>query len=105
VICEESDSESQEYLFYKTLNGAHIGDLFMSLIHTCEQKGANPFHYLTELLRHAEESKQKPAEWMPWKLPCDADAPHRLPQRNMMAGLLAGKDALRPAGRTRFKCV
>jgi hypothetical protein len=26
----------------------------------------NPFDYLTELLRHAEELKQKPSEWMPW---------------------------------------
>ena len=36
-------------LFYKTLNGAGVGDLFMSLIHTCELNGANPFDYLTEL--------------------------------------------------------
>ncbi len=47
-------------LFYKTLNGAGVGDLFMSLIHTCELNGANPFDYLTELLRHAEELKRKP---------------------------------------------
>jgi len=53
-------------LFYKTLNGAKVGDLFMSLIHTCELNGANPFDYLTELLRHADEVKQKPSEWMPW---------------------------------------
>jgi transposase len=53
-------------LFYKTMNGAGVGDLFMSLIHTCELNGANPFHYLTELLRHAEELKQRPSEWMPW---------------------------------------
>jgi transposase len=53
-------------LFYKTLNGAGVGDLFMSLIHTCEQNGANPFDYVTELQRHAAELKQKPAEWMPW---------------------------------------
>ena len=39
-------------LFYKTMNGAHVGDLFMSLIHTCELNGANPFDYLTEFLRH-----------------------------------------------------
>jgi hypothetical protein len=26
----------------------------------------NPFDYLTELLRHAEELKQSPSEWMPW---------------------------------------
>ena len=53
-------------LFYKTLNGAGVGDLFMSLIHTCELNGANPFDYLTELQRHAEELKSNPSGWMPW---------------------------------------
>lgn len=53
-------------LFYKTVNGAWVGDLFMSLIHTCELNRANPFHYLTELQRHAETLKQASAEWMPW---------------------------------------
>ena len=53
-------------LFYKTLNGAGVGDLFMSLIHTCELNGANPFDYLTQLLRHDEELKRNPSEWMPW---------------------------------------
>jgi hypothetical protein len=53
-------------LFYKTLKGAAVGDLFMSLIHTCQLNDANPFDYLTELQRHAAELKQKPSEWMPW---------------------------------------
>lgn len=53
-------------LFYKTRNGARRGDLFMSLIHTCELNGVNPFDYLTELQRHSEELKQNPAAWMPW---------------------------------------
>ena len=53
-------------LFYKTMNGAEVGDLFMSLIHTCELNHANPFDYLTELQRHAEELKQNPSAWMPW---------------------------------------
>ena len=53
-------------LFYKTRNGARMGDLYMSLIHTCELNGGNPFDYLIELQRHAEELKQRPAEWMPW---------------------------------------
>ena len=53
-------------LFYKTSNGAGVGDLFMSLIHTCELNKANPFDYLTELQKHSEELKQKPSEWMPW---------------------------------------
>jgi transposase len=52
--------------FYKTENGAHVGDLFMSLIHTCELNGANPFHYLTELQKHARELAAAPADWMPW---------------------------------------
>ena len=51
---------------YKTENGAHVGDLFMSLIHTCELNGANPFHYLTELQKHASEVAAVPADWMPW---------------------------------------
>ncbi|HEX3876773.1 MAG TPA: transposase [Bryobacteraceae bacterium] len=53
-------------LFYKTVNGARVGDLFMSLIHTCELNMVNPFDYLTELLRHPAETKASPAEWMPW---------------------------------------
>ena len=53
-------------LFYKTLNGAEVGDLYMSLIHTCELNGVNPFDYLTELQRHTQELGAKPAEWMPW---------------------------------------
>jgi hypothetical protein len=52
--------------FYKTENGARVGDLFMSLIHTCELNGVNPFDYLTELQKHADELCVHPADWMPW---------------------------------------
>ena len=38
----------------------------MSLIHTCELCGANPFDYLTELDRHAAELSADPKAWMPW---------------------------------------
>jgi transposase len=53
-------------LFYRTLNGAQVGDLYMSLIHTCQLCDANSFDYLSELQRHAEELASQPAEWMPW---------------------------------------
>src|ERR1035437_8432285 len=53
-------------LFYRTLHGAEVGDLFMTLIPTCELCGANSFDYLTELQRHARELTANPAEWMPW---------------------------------------
>jgi hypothetical protein len=53
-------------LFYKTENGAEMGDLFMSLIHTCELNGVNPFEYLIALQKHAAELAKNPAAWMPW---------------------------------------
>jgi transposase len=53
-------------LFYKTTNGAQVGDLFMSLIHSSELAGANPFDYLTELQKHFEDLAANPSQWMPW---------------------------------------
>jgi transposase len=53
-------------LFYKTENGAQVGDLYMSLIHTAELCGANPFDYLTELQKYAEQVAANPKQWMPW---------------------------------------
>ena len=53
-------------LFYRTLHGAEAGDLFMSLIHTCELAGANPFHYLAKLQKHPTELASNPSAWMPW---------------------------------------
>ncbi|HEY1892419.1 MAG TPA: IS66 family transposase [Steroidobacteraceae bacterium] len=58
-------------LFYKTRNGARVGDLFMSLIYTCQLNEANPFDYLTELQQHAEALAACPERWMPWNY-CDA---------------------------------
>jgi transposase len=53
-------------LFYKTRNGARVGDLFMSLIYTCQLNEANPFDYLTELQRHADTLAASPERCMPW---------------------------------------
>jgi transposase len=53
-------------LFYKTRNGARVGDLFMSLIYTCQLNEANPFDYLTELQQHAAVLAACPERWMPW---------------------------------------
>ena len=53
-------------LFYKTQNGARVGDLFMSLIYTSQLNGANPFDYLTQLQRHVEQVAVRPELWMPW---------------------------------------
>lgn len=53
-------------MFYKTANGAKVGDLYMSLIATAKLADADPFDYLNELQRHAEEMADDPAAWMPW---------------------------------------
>jgi transposase len=53
-------------LFYKTLNGAGVGDLFMSLIHTCDLNRVNPFEYLIALQEHAKDVQATPTAWMPW---------------------------------------
>jgi transposase len=53
-------------LFYRTLHGSEVGDLFMSLIHSCELAGVNAFDYLSQLQRHTAELVANPTAWMPW---------------------------------------
>jgi hypothetical protein len=53
-------------LFYKTLAGARVGDVFMSLIHSAELNKANPFDYLVALQRYRALVEENPEEWMPW---------------------------------------
>jgi len=57
-------------LFYRTERGAHVADLFMSLIYTCQRNGADPFHYLTALQTHAAALAAAPQDWLPWTY-CD----------------------------------
>ena len=69
-ICERALKKAilhrKSAYFFKTQNGARVGDLFMSLIHTCELNAANPFHYLTALQKHARAMAAAPGQWMPW---------------------------------------
>ena len=65
-------------LFYKTENGARVGDIFMSLIHTSELCEVNAFDYLVALQRHADVVEKNPAAWMPWNY------------TEALAGLVAG---------------
>jgi transposase len=69
-VCERALKKAilhrKNALFYKTRNGARVGDLFMSLIYTCQLNQANPFDYLTELQRHVDEVEACPERWMPW---------------------------------------
>ncbi len=53
-------------LFYRSVKGAKVGDIYMSLIHTCQLNDVNPFDYLTALQQNSEALKAEPGEWMPW---------------------------------------
>ena len=69
-LCEQALKRAilhrKNSLFFKTEHGAYIGDLFMSLIHTCTLNRVNPFHYLTTLQRHSSELFKNPKRWLPW---------------------------------------
>jgi transposase len=51
---------------YKTLKGARVGDLYMSVIHTCQLNGVNPFDYLLALQQHGLEVVKDVSRWLPW---------------------------------------
>jgi transposase len=53
-------------LFYKTEEGARVGDIYMSLIHTAEMNDVNPFDYLQAVQRNHVLAEGNPVEWMPW---------------------------------------
>jgi transposase len=69
-ICERALKRSilhrKNSLFYKTQHGAFIGDLFMSLIHSCNLAKGNPFDYLTVLQKYSSDLRHAPQSWMPW---------------------------------------
>ena len=79
-ICERALKRAilhrKNALFYKTCRGARVGDLFMSLIHTCQLCGANAFDYLTELERHAGELSAGPEQLDAVELPGNARRRH-----------------------------
>ena len=69
-ICERTLKRCIQHrknsLFYRTEHGAFIGDMFMSLIHTCTLMKVNPLDYLITLLKNSAELLKDPSRWMPW---------------------------------------
>lgn len=78
-LCEQLLKRSilhrKNSLFYKTEHGAYIGDLFMSLIHTCNLHDVNPFDYLTTLQDRSSDLFQNPRNWLPWNFEENATNP------------------------------
>jgi transposase len=69
-VCERALKKAilhrKNALFYKSLAGARVGDVFMSLIHTAELNGIAPFEYLVALQRHHQDVALDPGDWLPW---------------------------------------
>jgi rubredoxin len=78
-ICERALKMSilhrKNALFYKTETGALVGDILMSLIHTCRLNEVNPFGYLTALQKHATRVRAEPNKWLPWNYQEQLKAP------------------------------
>ena len=53
-------------MFFRSLNGAFVSDIWMSLIHTAEHNGIAAYPYLTALLRNSRQVRVSPADWTPW---------------------------------------
>ena len=53
-------------MFYKTRNGARVGDMYMSVIYTCELSGVSAFDYLNQLQLNTTDVTKSPDLWMPW---------------------------------------
>jgi transposase len=58
-------------LFFKTENGAMIGDIITSFIKTCDAAKINPFDYLVWIQENKDQVRKSPSEFLPWhfKLP------------------------------------
>ncbi len=69
-LCEQALKRAilhrKNSLFYKIEHGAYIGDMFMSLIHTCNLMKVNAFEYLVALQKHSSDLFKNPSRWMPW---------------------------------------
>jgi hypothetical protein len=85
-------------LFYKSLRGANVGDVYMSLIFTAEMNGENSFEYLCALTANERELGENPSAWLPWTFR-DTLAARAPPQRATAPPL--GKRAARAAPSSR----
>lgn len=69
-------------LFYRTLNGAFVGDVYTSLIVTTLLHRGDPFRYLIALFTNYKAVAATPEDWLPWNY---EDTLARLQQRQAPA--------------------
>lgn len=81
-ILKSAIRQRRASLFYRTRNGALVGDVYTALIVTTMLHHGDPFHYLTALFTHHKAVAAAPADWLPWNY---KDALARLEQRSASA--------------------
>jgi hypothetical protein len=78
-VCERALKKAIQHrknsLFYKSRNGARVGDIYMSLIYTCDLNQANALDYLNQLQLKASDVAEHPERWMPWNYRDNLAAP------------------------------
>lgn len=69
-ICERAIKKAvlqrKNSYFFRSLKGADVSDIYMSLIHTCELNGVGAFDYLTQVLKNDARARANPGAWLPW---------------------------------------
>jgi transposase len=77
-ICERALKKAiihrKNSLFYRSSRGSLVGDMYMTLIYTCELNGVDAFAYLNALQLNAESVARSPGDWMPWNYEESASA-------------------------------
>jgi transposase len=53
-------------MFHKSMHGAYVASLLLSLIATCELAKINPVHYLIALQENKSDVFKYPDWWLPW---------------------------------------
>jgi len=56
----------KNYMFFKTVAGATVANIIMTLIMTAYRANENPLDYLTALQKYQADLKSQPQCWMPW---------------------------------------
>ena len=69
-------------LFFRSMNGALVGDVYTALIVTTQLHRGDPFRYLTALFTNYKAVAAAPKDWLPWNY---EEALARLDQRQAQA--------------------
>ena len=73
--------------FYKTVNGASVANVLISLIATTDQARENIFEYIQALQKNQARVKANPSAWLPWNYRETLAALSKHPEQNNIENL------------------